>query len=123
MLYIAGLMRGKHLRNYPLFNAVSKFVSELGHSPLNPAARADIELGITADGGEPSEEQIQKAMALDFRDVLDSDGIVLLPGWQVSVGACAEELVARLTGKLRFEYQVKYDPLLEVTAHGLEPLR
>lgn len=36
-IYIAGLMRGYHLLNWPAFDAASERLRAAGHDPVNPA--------------------------------------------------------------------------------------
>lgn len=113
-IYIAGPMRGWPDRNFPLFDEAAVFVRALGHSPSNPADHSR-KMGAPSDK-EPTEEHTQTLLAWDFRELLDCVGIVLLPGWEGSTGASAEEMIARLTGMPRYLWgdrrTKKWEPLV-----------
>jgi hypothetical protein len=82
-LYISGPMSGYENHNFPAFNQAAKVVQLLGHQPVNP-------VDINPDPGTPWE----MCLRADIKALCDCDGIVLLPGWENSVGAQLELHVA-----------------------------
>jgi len=90
-LYIAGPMRGIKNFNYPTFNQVAETLREKGYRVNCPAENFN---------GDSTRE-FHEYMLLDLQMVLESDGIVLLPGWQMSEGAKLEVGVGKALG-LRF---------------------
>ena len=109
-LYLAGKMRGLPLFNFPSFDDAAKRLRGLGHEIINPA---DINRAAGLDPTKTVEEQghdSAKMLELDFKALLECEGIVLLPGWSTSTGAPAERLLTQLTGRPAFAY-VK-DPIL-----------
>lgn len=100
-VYISGPMRGRPDYNYPQFHEVAKALRRNGlgsgeflpsFNVLNPAENFD------GDQDRP----IHEYLALDIRQVLDADAVVLLPGWRNSEGARLEIAVAQATGKRFF---------------------
>lgn len=94
--YLSGPMRGLPDHNFPAFLAVEEALTEkLGkinegrYTIRNPARNFD------GDQSLPTETYMQA----DIQHVLDSDIIVLLPGWEKSEGAKLEVRVAQATGK------------------------
>ena len=99
--YLSGPMRGVTGYNYAAFHAVEKALADylsvgsnepeqgLGWEILNPARNFS---------GETHHETTEY-MQLDMQMVLDSDVIVLLPGWEASPGANREVELAIWTGK------------------------
>lgn len=87
-LYIAGPMT--HLPDYNRhnFNAAERRLRAAGYDVLNPA-RTDLGPDATWAG----------YMDLAIRQVLDADGIALLPGWERSRGANLEVHIAEQLGK------------------------
>lgn len=122
-------MRGKPQHNYPLFHEAESVLAELltgdgfqSHERpweiLNPA-RMDEE-----DGGAEEAERLHR----DLKQVLNSDFIVLLPGWRQSEGARREVKLA-IWANLRFmlcernDFEVEGDGFLsfrEVPAPTLD---
>jgi hypothetical protein len=116
--YVAGPMRGYPDFNFPAFDAAVRIIHAAGDVAISPAEH-DRRLypsmrgtGFTATGNldDVPEFQLSGAMQWDFHAIIDdADGIALLPGWEASTGARAEEIVARLSGKV-----VAYvDPIAE----------
>ena len=86
--YISGPMRGLPDFNYPLFNSVAKSLRDEGIHVLNPAENFD---GDTSLG-------FSDYMYQDLTQLLDSDVVLMLPGWQDSEGARVEYMVAKSLG-------------------------
>lgn len=112
--YLAGPMRGYPLSNFPAFFTAARALQARGLEIVSPAEK-DIEAGF--DFTRPADGQnfdLHAAFVWDFRAVLDTRGIVLLPGWRESKGATAERLVAELCGKevylLTHDYQLVVAP-------------
>lgn len=78
-------MRGYVNHNQAAFEAATKMLRDLGHTVFSPAEHA-AEMGLDVNGG----------LAADITWIcLEADVIVLLPGWQMSLGVQAEFAVAR----------------------------
>lgn len=86
-LYVAGPMTGLPEYNVPAFFAAEERLTEAGFTVLNPARH----------GVDPAKTWADY-MRLGLRDVLDADGVALLPGWQSSKGALLEADVADRLG-------------------------
>lgn len=95
--YLAGPMRGLPLYNFPAFLMAARVLTARGLKIKSPAEK-DLEAGF--DPSRPAEVQnfdIGAAFRWDFKAVVESRGIILLPGWENSTGAKAERLVAQLS--------------------------
>lgn len=86
--YISGPMRGLPDFNYPLFNEVAKTLRDSGYRVYNPAENFDGKTDL----------EFSDYMYQDLTQLMDSDAVLMLPGWQDSEGARAEYLVARSLG-------------------------
>lgn len=95
-IYIAGPMTGLPDYNRPAFNAAAKILSQSGETVLNPAVLPD---------GMKHEEYMTICLAM----VEVCDTVMLLPGWEKSVGAQMEHKRARELGKEVIEIEVKHD--------------
>lgn len=98
-IYLAGPMRGHVRFNFDAFHAAEEQLTQKGYVVHNPA-RVDEEEGFNPN----TEITITVDMSLKFfeRDIeliKKSDSIVLLPGWEQSVGANAEHWIARWLDK------------------------
>jgi hypothetical protein len=82
-IYIAGPMTGLPQHNYPAFHAATDVLSNAGYEPISPARP-----GLTEDAARAD------YMRRGLTDVLEADGVALLPGWERSRGACLEVQVA-----------------------------
>ncbi len=106
-IYIAGPMRGLPLYNFPAFFKAAQTLRLQGHTVSNPA-ETDMALGLDPskpidDPDQPGEFlNMREILRNDFRQVLDADAIVLLPGWETSTGATAERVVAHYSGRKIF---------------------
>jgi hypothetical protein len=76
-LYIAGPMTGLPNFNYPAFHAAEKSLRARGYEVLNPARN-------------PEQSDWLGYMRHAVKQVAESDGIALLPGWEQSRGARVE---------------------------------
>jgi len=87
-IYLSGPMKGHPESNYPLFNSVAAELRSKGHHVYNPAEYPH-------DGEFP----IRKAFAEYCNYIcLRADTIVLLPGWDRSIGAKVEKGLAQRIG-------------------------
>ena len=87
-LYLAGPMSGLPEYNYPAFRAAAQEWREYGWDVLDPS---------TKFGGRtdlPYEVYIKASIV----DVLASDAIAVLPGWESSKGATLEVSIGRALG-------------------------
>ncbi len=124
-VYIAGPMTGIPHYNFPAFFEAENTLSSWGFEPVNPANKdvtdyPDIEEWPEYATGTPSTKfSLAKAMHWDITQILECDGIVLLPGWEASKGANIELTVAKACGKeiwvYRGDHLSKYSPDVERT--------
>lgn len=94
--------------NFAAFDAATACLDFLGHDVVSPAEH-DRQLypgiddtpeciaGVPLDG-----LTYASVLGWDFKQIVDCDGIVLIPGWERSVGAQYELTVAKATGKRVF---------------------
>lgn len=99
-LYLAGPMRGIENFNFPAFDGTAARMRAKGHEIVSPAemdreAYGDMEKikEIAASPGATKE-----FMSRDLPALLTCDGILMLPGWGASQGACTEAFVAAMCG-------------------------
>ena len=91
-------MRGIDQFNFPAFAAAAAELRSWGWTVLSPAER-DLAEGFDPTLNSLEGFDLEAAMEADFRMIDEADGIVLLPGWEVSEGACRERDYALSTGK------------------------
>lgn len=88
--YLAGPMSGIPEYNFPLFDAVTKFLRNKGLNILSPHE---------IDHGETKETRGNLSYGVYMRAglklLLECDGVIVLPGWKKSKGTRAELFVAR----------------------------
>jgi nucleoside 2-deoxyribosyltransferase len=104
-LYIAGPMRGLKEFNFPAFDATAARLRAKGHEVVSPAemdreAYGDMEK-IIEIAKKP--DATKEFMSRDLAAMLGCDGILMLPGWGRSEGACIEALVAAMCGMPVFD--------------------
>lgn len=95
-LYIAGPMTGIPELNKGSFEVAKRLLMAVGHratTPFDVAARR----GISQD-----EDSIAELLGADFKEIQESDGVVLLPGWDESLGTFAEIAFALRQSKVIF---------------------
>ena len=92
--YIAGPMRGYPRFNFEAFDDAEDELRMMGFIPISPAAM-DREVGFDPDSSVPDKAFLDEAMRRDVDAILDSDCIVMLRGWESSVGATAEYHLAK----------------------------
>lgn len=108
-LYLAGPMTGIPQFNFPAFAEATAALRALGHEVISPAEQDPPEVQAAAlaspDGRLDANGMIAgktwgDILALDVKTVADDvEGVVLLPGWQLSRGARLETFVALLCRK------------------------
>lgn len=87
-IYLAGPMKGYPESNYPLFNRVSTELRAAGHRVYCPAEYPH--------NGPHDTFPLRAAFAAYSSFIcLEADTIVLLPGWQKSLGVSAELALAK----------------------------
>lgn len=111
-VYLAGPMRDYKLFNFPAFFAAAIELRKMGYEVTNPA-EYDMAMGMdpSLDVNDPDQVFMDMDIILrqDFRQVLDADIIVFLPGWEASVGARAERVVAHYSGRTIYLYSAPTD--------------
>ncbi len=109
-LYIAGPMRGHKYYNFPAFFEAKEQLEKKGYKVMCPAS-TDIKEGF--DASKPEDElttqDMERYIKRDVQMVVDSDGVVVLPGFEKSKGAMVEVSVARFLNRAVYSY-----PTLEV---------
>lgn len=96
-IYLSGPMKGYPESNYPLFRRVAAELRDEGHHVYNPAE-------FKHDGPHdtfPLREAFAEYCAFICNE---ADAIVLLPGWEKSLGVSAELALAKNCGLEVIEY-------------------
>jgi hypothetical protein len=88
ILYLCGPMTGHPEFNYPAFNAAAARLRAMGLKVRNPAERF---------GGDTS-RPLENYLWNDFREILYSDCIAVLPGWRMSPNGRKEVMLATSIG-------------------------
>lgn len=90
-IYLSGPMKGYPESNYPLFNRVAADLRAEGHRVYNPAE--------FPHDGTADTFPLRKAFAAYCAFICEeADTIVLLPGWEKSLGVSAELALAKNCG-------------------------
>lgn len=113
--YIAGPMRGKPFFNFPAFDAAAETLRKFFVIVFNPAD-FDRERGYdpmtleeTADWNDLMVDfNLKECIQLDVALVLKSDALILLPGWEYSIGVCGEIAIATWFKIPIFEWETLY---------------
>ena len=97
-IYLSGPMKGIPEKNHPLFNKVAAELREQGHSVFNPA-----EYVYNGD-----EFPLRKAFT-DYCNFIvnEATAIVMLPGYEKSVGATSELALAKNFSDIEIIYYGK----------------
>ena len=96
-IYIAGPMSGLPELNFPAFHAEAARLRALGYEVVNPA-----EINAEHPGDWAS------CMKADLKQMMDCNGIYLLPGWTESRGATLEHSLAQTLGMV-----IHYKPITQ----------
>lgn len=81
-VYLAGPMRGIHEFNFPAFNEAAAQLRAIGYDVFNPAEH-------------DMQHNLREALAMDLDWLCRwAEAVVLLPGWESSLGATAERYAA-----------------------------
>lgn len=100
-VYLAGPMRGYVEYNYPAFKRAATLLRSRGVVVHNPAEN-DAKLSI--EDLNKYDNPLKMYLRQDLQDVLVSDAVVVLPGWEESLGARTEVTVAFATSTPVYEY-------------------
>lgn len=87
-VYVSGPMTGLEDSNAAAFSEAAETLRELGYAVCNPVETSDL-LG---------ERSHAEYLRFDFERVLEADFVVVLDGWENSLGALAELVVATRIG-------------------------
>ncbi len=87
-IYLSGPITGREAEATAAFENAEHMVRRMGHYPINP------EKCLRATNYEHDDY-----MPINLAMLKPCDGILLLPGWRESVGACAEWGMALALGK------------------------
>jgi nucleoside 2-deoxyribosyltransferase len=87
-IYISGPMTGLPDWNIPAFQAAAAALRAAGHDVASP-----VEIGKAA-GLDENTAPWEAFIREDLRQIIDVDGVALLPGWHNSRGAALEVQVA-----------------------------
>jgi hypothetical protein len=103
-VYVAGPMRRLPEFNFPAFHYAAKALRERGHEVFNPA-EADENNGFDPSGMTGQEDlshlgfDLRSALGADLAFICHkADAVVVLNGWERSLGANAEVATARALG-------------------------
>lgn len=104
-VYIAGKMRGLPHYGFLAFDAAAERIRELGYTVKSPA---EID---RSNGFDPvlrpwipwDENMLLECIKRDTEAICDTDGLVLLPGWETSLGATTEVAIAKWAQRQVFE--------------------
>lgn len=93
--YVSGPMSNIEHHNFPAFYECEQDLESMGYQPLNPARRyADDTWEVASADVLDTPETWESCIRRDVVQVLNSEGIVLMPGWQKSRGACLELILS-----------------------------
>src|SRR6266571_3692241 len=103
-LYLAGPMRGYPGLNHAAFNHGAVALRECGHEVFNPAEH-DVQAGIGPDDEARAMEMLRELLGADLAWITGTaDGLVMLPGWELALGASAEAATAWALGLPVWEF-------------------
>jgi hypothetical protein len=102
-VYLAGPMRGYPDFNLPAFLEGARLLRLAGYEVFSPAEH-NLSRGLdTTMAGQQAEVErkfpLRESLAIDLDWICrNADGVVVLPGWEASAGACAEVAAAKAIG-------------------------
>lgn len=122
-VYIAGPMRGVPELNFPLFDAVARFLDTTWRlkAIINPA-QISRDMAHTR-GCRIDDIPVEEYMHRDLTSLLGCTDLVLLPNWHYSEGATVEYIVAKAVGLPIYEVTQQEDELLGGKHFFLHPIR
>lgn len=103
--YLAGPMRGLPQFNFPAFDGAAKVLREANWTIFSPAERDREHLDVSQCPTGSNEEleaqgfSLAGALSWDFARIMESDAVIVLPGWESSTGVHWELTVAYALGK------------------------
>ncbi|AHJ10703.1 hypothetical protein P106B_20 [Rhizobium phage vB_RglS_P106B] len=87
-IYLSGPMTGYPESNYPAFQKATNELRDAGHIVYSPHE--------FMPAGKPTVDQLRKAFAAYCKFICEeAEAIVLLPGWENSLGVSAELALAK----------------------------
>lgn len=105
--YLAGPMRGYESFNFPAFLEAAELMRKTGLTIISPAEH-DLEIYPDWDPASNSLEgmSLEDSIRWDNEVICDSGtiGIIMLPGWEKSSGACLERAIAKALNKKIYSY-------------------
>lgn len=97
--YLAGPMRHRERFNFDRFEEATRILEGLGLEVISPH-RMDLDIGFDPKRDLESQKfSLTDAVRRDVEAIIQVDGVVMLEGWEFSVGATAERAVANWLGK------------------------
>jgi hypothetical protein len=131
VLYLAGPMRGIAFYNFPMFDRVAAALRDVGYEVINPAdedrKEDNFDPTLEPKFANPAYCFVQPGMDFSriirrcFEAVMRCDEIVLLPGWENSVGAIAELFIAVWSGKrIQLVYPEENDQMQFVSTPAID---
>jgi nucleoside 2-deoxyribosyltransferase len=92
-IYLCGPMRGYKDFNFPAFDHAQDRMERLGFKVLSPA-QMDRECGFNPEE-EYGQVELEACVKRDLEAIFKADMLILLDGWENSIGATAEVGVAK----------------------------
>jgi len=131
VLYLAGPMRGIAFYNFPMFDRVAAALRDVGYEVINPAdedrKEDNFDPTLEPKFANPAYCVVQPGMDFGkiirrcFEAVMRCDEIVLLPGWENSVGAIAELFIAVWSGKrIQLVYPEENDQMQFISTPAID---
>ena len=97
-VYLAGPMTGYPQWNFPAFEAACVSLRRRGYTVISPHEH-DLDDGFDPTG-DGAGFDLRAALEWDLLQVHDTDGVVLLPGWEASCGTIIEVTTAHALGRV-----------------------
>lgn len=115
-VYVSGPMRGYANNNFDAFHAARDALVVEGYKVLCPALMS---MEHAADTGRTMDDiTFEEYMRInDIPAILEADMVMVLPGWEKSVGARAEVLIAQIIGVPVVDYLDQWETItVDLTA-------